>query len=84
MELTTIEHLPEHALTPLTMTQQDMKDCMADIEALGLSEHDAEQFLLTLWEIMSAMVTMGFGVHSVQSILGISEGETPTAPDDFV
>jgi len=64
------------------MTQQDMVDCIADIEELGLSDEEAESFLIQLWEIMSTMVTLGFGVHNVQSILGISEAETASETDD--
>jgi len=82
MQSINYEHLPETALTPLTMTQQDMVDCIADIEELGLSDEEAESFLIQLWEIMSTMVTLGFGVHNVQSILGISEAETASETDD--
>ncbi|MCY7297306.1 hypothetical protein [Alteromonas sp. a30] len=47
----------------------NLDDYCEDIAALDLSPEQEEELLLLLWEMMRAMVEMGWGVDNINSLL---------------
>jgi len=84
MQTTELEPLPEEALTPFTMTRQDMENCKEKVTGLTFSEEESEQFLRALWGSMCGLVELGYGVSAIQAILGINEELSNSEEDHTV
>ena len=59
-------HEPEAQLEPLACRPEDYYE---DIAHLQLTQEQADEMLLTLWQMMSTMVNIGWGVDTLQMIL---------------
>ncbi len=56
----------DKALPSLEFNPDDYRE---ELENIDVSEEQAQEFLATLWNIMAAMVDIGWGVNSVQILL---------------
>ncbi len=60
------QHSNQSGLNPLHCNPQDYYE---DIAHLDISQEEADEMLNALWDMMSTMVNIGWGVESIQIML---------------
>lgn len=60
-------HSPKRAYSALTL---DVDYYQSFLDDTNISEDKKRELIQTLWDIMSAFVDLGFGIHPVQQAMG--------------